>query len=74
MTKDKAIEDKPMRSVFPVSTEIPCATCKYRDRTEITLGGKKKAVGVTRDSCQMYSSKPNDVLFYKAECTAYEEG
>lgn len=69
----------PIKGQFPSKNEIICKDCKFRDKTEITLGDKKISVGVTKAFCEKYETppksngKPHEVLFENGICEYYEK-
>lgn len=66
----------PIKPQTPQVSKIKCATCKFRDKTTITIKGIVRPVGVTRGQCKIYSDsrgKPYDVLFENADCLYYEK-
>lgn len=57
--------------------KMVCKDCLYRDRTEITLDGKKVKVGVMRDTCLVFDGKrgnwkPTGVVLDGEPCLLYE--
>ena len=56
-----------------------CKTCKYRDKTSLTVNDITVNVGATRATCEKYTGenrvfKPNTIMFYDAKCEYYEKG
>jgi hypothetical protein len=69
----------PIKGQFPNRNEILCKTCKFRDKTTITLDDKKIPVGITKAFCEKYEAppksngKPHEVLFENGICEYYEK-
>ena len=52
----------------PDITKIQCKDCIFREKDR--LNGHIK--GATLGLCEVYKDKPNDILWYNAECIYYE--
>ena len=72
MAKDKR-EFNDMHPQFPDPENVACKDCKFRDKTEVDIGGKHLKPGVIRSNCDVFKDKPLEILFNGAPCAFYEK-
>lgn len=66
-----------MHPEWPDENKVVCRDCRFRDKTEVFLLGKREEVGITRCNCEKYpgngENKPVGILFYGDPCPFYEK-
>ena len=70
-------EFDPMVGQWADPKAVVCRSCMFRDKTVLEFGGEVMAVGITRDTCEIFDGeeecKPHDVLFLNTDCPYYVE-
>ena len=72
------MKNDPMKMQTADIRKVKCRDCLYRDRTVMEIDGERVLVGVTRDTCLIYSGKngnwkPTEVIIQNKDCEFYEK-